>query len=561
MDKISDGQFWAGICGKKSYEALLQRILEDYRAGKNYATAELSEGLRLIFREKGTREEFERPYFHKRHFTAACALSALIYPEQAEYLQLLKQNIISTCEEYSWAVPAHCTETEDETICVDLFASETAAMLAEISVLLGDRLGEDLVAQIERETKRRVFEPYHKNKYYWDSGWNNWTAVCCGNIGIAMMRLSPERFERDKERILCSMALYIDAFPDDGNCPEGLAYWHYGFGTWVWFSDVLYHYSNGKLDLFQNGKVKKIAAYAQKVFLKGNTTVSISDSRRNMKADKALVYFLHKKYPDECSVLPKELTDAIWQNVSWLPRSREFLYGADVYREKTMPNKNYLFEKSGQAIVNLEKYSLFVKAGNNGESHNHNDVGSFIFSTERGQIFCDLGAGRYFDGYFDPKIRYTLLNNASWGHSVPILNGQYQKAGGEFRGSLVWNGNTISVDFADAYGGVASKLVRTFRYDENYMILTDEILGCSEIIERFVSVIKPEITPEGVEIAGVKLICRDGAPEITESGFETHGYNMTTESVYLIDYRFRDREKINFEIIIPKNDRKDKFKI
>ena len=41
-------------------------------------------------------------------------------------------------------------------------------------------------------------------------------------------------------------------------------------------------------------------------------------------------------------------------------------------------------------------WNLIFYLDNNDEQHNHNDVGSFILSTERyGQVLCDIGGGRY----------------------------------------------------------------------------------------------------------------------------------------------------------------------
>ena len=550
MSKLTDKRFWAGIAKKESYREGIQALLDTYNEHKDNLAVVLPQSLRRVFAEKGTREEFERPYFSKRKFTTASALLALIYPEHDEYLAMLKQNILSICEESSWAVPAHCTDTADETTCVDLFSSETAGMLAEIFVLLSDRLGENIGERIKKEIERRVLEPYHNNTYWWDSGFNNWTAVCCANIGIAMMSVSPERFEENKARIMSSMKAFIDAFPDDGNCTEGLAYWHFGFGCWVWFADALGEYSGGKINLFNNPKIAKIASYAQKVFMKGGATVSIGDSSRKGRADEGLLAYLYEKYPSECVVLPKELTGNVVTGVSWLSRSRWLLYGVGVRHETTLPRANYLFENCGQLIVNLEKYSLFVKAGHNGESHNHNDVGSFILSTENGQVLCDLGSGKYFKGYFDDDVRYTLLNNASWGHSVPIIDGQYQRTGTEYRGSLSWTGNKITVDFAGAYDGAVEALMRSFSYDENGVTLSDEWQGCSEVVERFITLIEPKIIVGGVQIEEVLLTCANAVPKISTGSYETHGMQSTLQTVYIIDFVFCGTERSDFRISV-----------
>ncbi|MGN1051959.1 MAG: heparinase II/III family protein [Candidatus Scatosoma sp.] len=524
---------------------MLKDALAEYETYKDEQPPVLDKDLRDIFKKTGSRSEFERNYFKKRNFVVTLALLALIFPEREEYLIRLRNYVYSVCEEYSWAVPAHCVNEADEYTVVDLFASETACMLAEIARLLGERLGTECVTLIAKECERRVFEPYGRNNYWWESGWNNWTAVCCGNIGIAMMRIAPERFQCEKERILRSMSAYISAFPNDGNCPEGLGYWHYGFGTWVWFADTLLQYTEGKTDLFKNQKAELIAAYAQKTLLCGGVTVSVSDSSMQGKIDPVLMAFLKDKYPDSCFPIPKEYTRYWRGNVSWVPVTRMLLYGLRVQYADKPSMRDYFFPSSGQAIINREVYSLFVKAGNNDESHNHNDVGSVILATACGQVFCDLGASTYFGGYFDPKIRYGVLNASSLGHSVPIVDGMGQKFGKEYRGTMTREENRIVVDFADAYGEAVEKLTRTFCLRKKSVEMIDEVCGCKELTERFVTRIKPMAVENGVKIGNVILSNKDVAPTIRETVEEKY-YVGNPQTVYLIDYVFEGLNKAVF---------------
>lgn len=550
MERLKEHTFLEQIKGKENVRQFFDQLLSDYEKCKDKEIPILSMELWNTFNETGSRAEYENPYFEKRNFTVALALLVLLFPERDDFLPFLKEYILSTCDEYSWAVPAHCKETDDDKKCVDLFASETACMLAEIVFLLENKLGETIVNTVKAEIIERVFMPYSQNSYWWETGWNNWTSVCCGNIAIAMMRIDPERFEREKERILRSMSLYINSFPDDGNCLEGLGYWHYGFGAWVWFADALYAYSSGAIDLFQNDKVKSIAMYAQKVFLKGNVAVSIADSDINAKGDSTLLAYLHKRYPMDCLIPPKGLSTYWDGNISWVPKTRRILYGFEVEHETALPQKNYFFKNAGQAIVNTDKYSLFVKAGHNDESHNHNDVGSFILSTDKGQIFCDLGAGKYFDGYFAPEIRYNLLNTASWGHSVPILDGKYQKRGAEFCGTLSWEDNEIVIDFSKAYGDAGGKLVRKFLYEALRVVMIDCWQGYKEVTERFVTLKKPQIVADGVIVGNVKLIADKLVPVIKQYSYDGHGYSENKIDVYTIDYVIGEKETVLFTMEI-----------
>lgn len=46
-------------------------------------------------------------------------------------------------------------------------------------------------------------------------------------------------------------------------------------------------------------------------------------------------------------------------------------------------------------------------------------------------LLTDLGAGEYTKEYFH-EGRYRILCNNSFGHSVPVIDGEGQKEGGEY---------------------------------------------------------------------------------------------------------------------------------
>lgn len=55
---------------------------------------------------------------------------------------------------------------------------------------------------------------------------------------------------------------------------------------------------------------------------------------------------------------------------------------------------------------------MAAKGGNNGEPHNHNDVGSFFYLVGDEMLLTDLGAGEYTKEYFH-EGRYRILCNNS----------------------------------------------------------------------------------------------------------------------------------------------------
>jgi hypothetical protein len=71
-----------------------------------------------------------------------------------------------------------------------------------------------------------------------------------------------------------------------------------------------------------------------------------------------------------------------------------------------------------------------AKAGNNGEHHNHNDVGSFILYVDSVPVFVDAGVGTYTAEHSDSR-RYKLWSLRSRYHNVPAPNGFEQHAGAD----------------------------------------------------------------------------------------------------------------------------------
>lgn len=57
---------------------------------------------------------------------------------------------------------------------------------------------------------------------------------------------------------LNSMAYYLSGFGDDGYCSEGLGYWGYGFGHYLYLAQILHDYTNGSIDLFIFNNAEKM---------------------------------------------------------------------------------------------------------------------------------------------------------------------------------------------------------------------------------------------------------------------------------------------------------------
>ncbi|WP_425441236.1 heparinase II/III domain-containing protein [Ruania alba] len=113
---------------------------------------------------------------------------------------------------------------------------------------------------------------------------------------------------------------------------------------------------------------------------------------------------------------------------------------------------------------------LAAKGGGNGDSHNHNDVGSFIVGLDGRPLIVDVGVERYTAKTFGPE-RYDIWTMQSSSHNLPEVDGVQQGSGPEFHASnVVYSpGETedrLVVDIDGAYPKRAGMVAwtRTFRF-------------------------------------------------------------------------------------------------
>jgi hypothetical protein len=108
---------------------------------------------------------------------------------------------------------------------------------------------------------------------------------------------------------------------------------------------------------------------------------------------------------------------------------------------------------------------LAAKAGHNAESHNHNDVGSFIVALDGRPLLIDVGVGVYTRQTFGPQ-RYEIWTMQSSWHNVPEVDGVQQAAGREHAARRVQRllgpgAAELSMDLAGAYPAEAG--IRSWR--------------------------------------------------------------------------------------------------
>lgn len=508
--------FWRELLQRPDVEPELKVIREEGKRLLAFSGSELTYSLFSRFEKEGSRLEYERVYFEKRRRMNTFAILSLLEPDSRIYETALLEAIWSICSELSWCLPAHVNATRPVSETIDLFSAETGFALAELCFLLHERLPEWLRVRVVELVDERLFRPFlEKGPYEWEEAEHNWSAVCAGSIGsAALLLLEGERLSQILEKTERSMTFYLRGFGDDGACLEGLGYWNYGFGYFVYYADLLLKRSDGQRDWFRNDKVRRIASFQQQCFLSGGLVVNFSDALPQGSVNPGLSHYLAERYPevdippeplyadyrdDHCSRFAPTLRNLIWRRAGggapadWSPG--DFL----------LPDAGWFVSRisSGDKI-----FGFAAKAGHNGEPHNHNDLGHFLLAGGGEWFLCDLGSGEYTREYFG-EGRYELDCNGSQGHSVPVIDGCVQSAGEERKaGLLAWamdeGACRFVLDLSEAYKcRKLEAFKRTWVWEKAEpprLSLRDEFRFAElpgSLTERFITLVRPEFAGPG----------------------------------------------------------------
>lgn len=495
-----------------------------------------------LFDEIGERAKYQEDYYERRRRLTIFFLRVWLFHEKDDISEL-EDILWSVCDEYTWALPAHLGAIlRDENIVpnrVDLFAAETAHTIAEALSLCSEYLHPAVVRRCVSEVFKRVILPYESGdveKYglWWDkSGTNNWSAVCGGAVGMTAIYLieDDERLNKLLERTKFACNTFIDTCSDDGICKEGLSYWTYAVQYYVGLDELMKE-RTGKGIVENEEKIKRLARFPSVVCLAENCAVKFSDF-----SDTHLFYGilckLHERYgvPIPSSSFYRHITDrcartcGAVRTIAW--------YNPDLANDNDRTDDMF-FELGEWAVLHKNGMCAVIKGGHNKEPHNHNDVGSYMFIKGNDIIADELGAAKYVNIYFDEALRYGFLNAGSQGHSLPIVNGCFQKAGIEYAAdSFERIENGVRVSFANAYGKETNlkKLTRELSLKDDGVWIKDKFeftKSGNSVKERVVTEADAKILSES------KVLISQGARDLATLEFSEKGKISISHDSFLM---------------------------
>lgn len=485
----------------------------------------------LDYVRKGDRRSYQDPHFRRR-----TRLHDIVLAECAEgrgrFIDAIADNLWLTCEESYWGWPAHLyLQTAGDGLpditepTVDLGVGETVGHLAWTVHLLGDQLAKvspQLLPRIRHEVNQRVLTPCLARDDFWWMGWqigrhavNNWNPWVNSNwlAAVLVFETDPERRAQAVHKIMRSLDVFIAHQPGDGGCDEGPGYWDRAGGSLFDCLELLHSATKGKINLFAEPLIAETGRFIMRAHLTGDWYVNFADATARPTISAALVQRYGRAIGDQALIAFGQWAERHQAGrptamIRSLNRTLAALTDAVPATDSplTVPANVWLPDLQF-AVMRSPRLIVAAKGGHNQESHNHNDVGSFLACLDGSPLFIDVGVETYTAKTFGPR-RYEIWTMQSQWHNLPVINGVMQMNGRAFAAREVnfahdSAGAGLSLDLAGAYPSEAAvkRWTRALRLAHDGTLILVDDYELSEAREpvtwNFMFHRQPEVTTDG----------------------------------------------------------------
>jgi len=501
--RIDDRAGWS-----KADAGMMQAYVRQAEGYLNYQWPPIPASTLRLLASTGNQSKYET-ICHEKRAVLGTLLLAEIAENEGRFVDQIIDGVWSFCEDSWWGSTAAGGLAADRELLglpdvtdpfVELRAAETGAFLAWVDYFLGDRLdavSPQIRKRIYREVNFKLLQPlmtkynntghrFHMWMGQYPNGRapNNWNPWICSNWLVFALLLEKDEQKRVETlaKILRVLDEYVNPYPHDGGCDEGPGYWGAAPASLYENLWLLNSATNGAFRyVFQDEKIKNMGRYIYRAQIGGNYFLNFADASPKLYPAGDLIY----RYGQDI-----DETDMMSFGASYRKQSngsvgathflRNFfaLFMPDECRQPAqpaqpaprlplpkdvwLPDLQVMVARDAGGVA--DGFYVAAKGGNNDESHNHNDVGSFVVFYDGQPLLIDIGSGTY-----TAKSRYSTWFYCSDYHNLPTINGVTQKAGITYRATDVAYSATkqdaeMSLNLAGVYPGAdVNSWVRTVR--------------------------------------------------------------------------------------------------
>ncbi len=373
----------------------------------------------------------------------------------------------------------------------------------KVHPLIAKRLKDEIM-------KKAVIPYYERNDFWWqglDGGRdvNNWNPWTTHNILTAILILEEDQEKKISavEKVVKSLDQFINIYPNDGGCDEGPSYWGRAGASLYQNLDLLKRATNGKFDVFDNQLIKNMGNYIYKAYISYPYFVNFADADATTGSRPQIIYSYGIDIGDE---VMQKFGAFLAEKQGWgikPPGGKvdeqimQLLYLKEIQNvdaESALISDFWLPEtqvagardKSGS----VDGFYFAAKGGHNAESHNHNDLGSFVLYFDGKPCFVDIGRETYTAKTFSGN-RYEIWTMQSGFHQLPKINGVDQMNGRKFEAkNSTFSADSkkaiFSTDIAGAYPEEAKvkKWVRIYRLDRGKKFTVSNDFELEEVTDQ-----------------------------------------------------------------------------
>lgn len=443
------------------------------------------------------------------------AIQSLVMGELVEgkgrFIDQIVNGVWYYSEQTWWGWSAHLTSQKakhglpdvNEPI-IDLGVGEIANVLSWTWFLFKDEFDKihPLISQrLKQEVMNKAVIPYYERDDFWWMGFNsssvnNWNPWTNHNMLTAILILEDDWQTKVKnvDKVIRSIDVFLNAYPNDGGCDEGPSYWGRAGASLYQCLDLLGRATHGEFNVYDNELVKNMGSYIYKAYIDYPYFINFADADATTGSRPAIIFnygkdikdpvmqqfgaFLAKKQ-DWGKKKPGEKIDEQIMQLMCLDEINETTKKNALISDFWLPD----IEVGGgrDKAVSSEGFFFAAKGGHNAESHNHNDLGTCVLYFNGKPCLIDLGRETYTAHTFSSR-RYEIWTMQSQYHNLPKINGVDQIAGRNYKAkNSAFKANSrqvvFSTDIADAYPKEARimKWERSYRLDRGKrFVITDK---------------------------------------------------------------------------------------
>lgn len=494
--KYSERDKWEDMtkgCGKQLIAAGEKRL--------NHQWFNMYASHYLEYEKTGSRALFKKEEENR------AALKELALAELAEgkgrFMNQIIDGVWSFSQKWTWSHPQHTRYQKSGRALpvyderpITYHSSVAAALLSQVWYLFAeefDKADPSISQALKNAMELNIFTPYmnkHQAGHEWmgfspefktiNNHLTNENFNC--TLSILLMMDDQERLIKMLRRSAEIEDKFMSYIKHDGACEEGSAYWKASFGKLYQYCRLLHDFSGGEINVLDNDLIQKMGEYKANAYLGGGFHMNYGDGAVRDYVSPALLYRFGKdtgsKMLRNFALYMMIESSEKFDNRNLANKTAELSLSLETLRyfDEMVAYQKSQFENAGNDINILRsqlvdmhsvwypetEYAIFrnadgwiltAKGAHNAESHNHNDVGSGMLYINSMPIIVDPGIGSYTKNTFGANRYKEWCMRSDW-HNLPIINGQVQKNGHEFKAinSLCdISTNTFSTEIQKAY--------------------------------------------------------------------------------------------------------------